>query len=212
MRTSCWWKYRCGSTRTPSILWRRQGRRHRIEGVLVEPQRYFHQQLVRNYAGLGGFEIVNLAISDSARSMTLYHVDYDNTAVPGWAKGLGSFSRDVLMSHAHLIPDLESVIRSVEVQCISVGDLAAMAGERELDVLITDTEGHDYVILGQFDFARIRPKLVVFESKHLSAGDLSACEAMLAGHGYQVVHLGNDNSVALRGDIAEATQRAVAAA
>ncbi len=188
---------------------RRFWRQRAVSALLIEPQIFFYRQLLGNYAGVAGVETLNVAISDEAKTATLYHVDYENTTVPGWAKGLGSFSRDVLLSHRAYIADLEHAIRAVEVQCVSAAELLAKANGRQLDVLITDTEGHDYVILQQFDFDRVRPKLVVFESKHLAPAELAQCEAMLAARGYRVLDLHNDNSIALRADVADAALRAV---
>ena len=174
---------------------------HAINGVLVEPQKYFHEQLLVNYDGIRGVQILNVAVSDSEKSMTLYYLDYSSKQLPEWAKGLGSLSKDVLLSHRHLIPDLDSYIREMQVPCISVPELLKSLGPRPLDVLVTDTEGHDLIILRQFDFATLKPKLIVYESKHLSKADFESCEKMLTGFGYKVTHLQNDNSVAVRGDL-----------
>jgi FkbM family methyltransferase len=184
---------------------RRYGRGRNISGTLVEPQLHFYNKLLRNYAGTKGIDVLNVAISDRAKSATLYYVDYG--AGPGWAKGLGSFSREVVLSHGHLISGLAQSIKTIEVACISVPELLAKLPNAQVDVLVTDTEGHDFVILRQFDFARVRPKLVVFESKHLSDEELVGCEAMFSANGYYVVHLGNDNSLALRSDMTELLSR-----
>jgi FkbM family methyltransferase len=180
---------------------RRYGRARGIRGTLVEPQLHFFNKLRRNYAGTEGIDILNVAISDRAKSATLYYVDYGAGQIPGWAKGLGSFNRDVVLSHGHLISELERSIKTVEVACISVPELLARLPNAQVDVLVTDTEGHDFVILRQFDFTRVRPKLIVFESKHLSGEEMTGCEAMFSANGYYVVHLGNDNCVALRSDM-----------
>jgi FkbM family methyltransferase len=179
-----------------TVLGQRQGR-HKISGILVEPQRYFYEKLQSTYDGVQGVELLNVAISDTDKSLTLYHVDYDHQDLPDWAKGLGSFSKAVLLSHSHLIQDLESKIRELPVKCMTVSELLKRSGGAQLDVLITDTEGHDFVILKQFDFATVKPKLIIYESKHLSPADFAACEKMLLGVGYKVTHLNNDNSVAV---------------
>ena len=169
-----------------------------IKGVLVEPQPYFYRRLLSNYAGIEGIKILNVAISESAKSMTLYYIDYDSKELPEWSKGLGSLSKEVLLSHRRLISNLDSYIRQMEVRCISVPDLIDTTGCAQLDVLVTDTEGYDLVILRQFDFASLRPKLIIYESKHLSKADFASCQSMLTGFGYEVTHLQNDNSVAVR--------------
>lgn len=179
-----------------TVVGQHQGQR-RISGILVEPQRYFYEKLQSTYADVKGIELLNVAISDTDKSLTLYHIDYEHQDLPGWAKGLGSFSKDVLLSHNHLIDGLESKIRELPVKCMTVNELLKKSGGAQLDVLITDTEGHDFIILKQFDFANVRPRLIVYESKHLSPADFAACEKMLSGFGYTVTHLHNDNSVAV---------------
>lgn len=171
--------------------------RCKISGILVEPQRYFYDKLKSTYAGVKGIQLLNVAISDRDESLTLYHIDYEHQDLPDWAKGLGSFSKQVLLSHNHLIDDLESKIRELPVKCMTVNELLKQSGGAQLDVLITDTEGHDFIILKQFDFANVRPRLIVYESKHLSPADFAACEKMLSGFGYKITHLHNDNSVAV---------------
>jgi FkbM family methyltransferase len=167
-----------------------------ISGILLEPQPHFYARLQTAYAGIPAIEILNCAVSDSAESRTLYHIDYRHQDVPVWSRGLGTFSKETLLSHRHLINNLESRVRELPVQCITVADLLQRTRGAQLDVLITDTEGHDLVILKQFDFTRVRPRLIVYESKHLSPADFAFCEKMLEQSGYRITHLHNDNSIA----------------
>lgn len=178
-------------------LVRRYRRIRNIGGLLVEPQPYFCERLQATYADVKGVRILNCAISDRRGSRTLYHVDYNHRDLPAWTKGLGTLRKDVLLSHANLVSSLDSRIRELQVACITVADLLRMIGDTRIDVLITDTEGYDFVILKQFDFATVRPQLIVYESKHLSADDFESCERLLSGFGYRVVHFYNDNSAAL---------------
>jgi FkbM family methyltransferase len=182
---------------------RRYGRRHEIKGILVEPQPYFCTKLINNYEKMDGIKIKNVAVSDSAREATLYYIDYGAKDVPGWAKGLGSFDRNVVLSHEDLFTGLGQSIKTLNVKCVTVQELLADAPNGTMDVLVIDTEGHDYVILRQFDFTQVRPKLIVFESKHLPADDVARSDAMLGGAGYYVVHSGTDNSIAIRSDLSD---------
>ena len=45
---------------------------------------------------------------------------------------------------------------------------------------------HDWIILQQFDFDRVRPKIVLFEREHLNRGDQEAARKMMQDAGYQV--------------------------
>jgi FkbM family methyltransferase len=182
---------------------RRYGRRRDIKAILVEPQPYFCTKLLNNYEKMHDIKIMNVAVSDSDREATLYYIDYGAKDVPGWAKGLGSFDRDVVLSHEDLFTGLGQSIKTLNVKCVTVPELLSDTPNGTLDVLVIDTEGHDYVILKQFDFTQVRPKLIVFESKHLSADDLARSDAMLCGAGYYVVHSGTDNSIAIRSDVSD---------
>jgi FkbM family methyltransferase len=182
---------------------RRYGRRRDIKAILVEPQPYFCTKLLNNYEKMDDIKIMNVAVSDSAREATLYYIDYGAKGVPGWAQGLGSFDRDVVLSHEGLFAGLGQSIKTLNVKCVTVPELLANAPNGTMDVLVIDTEGHDYVILKQFDFAQVRPKLIVFESKHLPADDVARSDAMLCGAGYYVIHSGTDNSIAIRSDVSD---------
>ena len=183
-----------------SIL-RRYNQKRNIQGVLIEPQPYFFKKLVKNYTGIAHIEFLNMAISDTEKKATLYYVDYNAMNMPHWAKGLGSFNREVLMLHGNLISDLENSVRSIDVPCISMTALLQKMGDNKLDVLITDTEGHDLVILRQINFDLVKPKLIVFESKHLSKDDLAICDSMLKPKGYHVFHSDTSDSIAIRPDV-----------
>jgi FkbM family methyltransferase len=182
---------------------RRYGRRHDIKGILVEPQPYFCTKLINNYEKMDGIKIKNVAVSDSAREATLYYIDYGAKGAPGWSKGLGSFDRNVVLSHEDLFTGIGGSIKTLNVKCVTVRELLADTPNGAMDVLVIDTEGHDYIILSQFDFTQVRPKLIVFESKHLSADDLARSDAMLCSAGYYIVHSGTDNSIAIRSDLSD---------
>jgi hypothetical protein len=53
-----------------------------------------------------------------------------------------------------------------------------------IDLLVIDTEGHDFRILRQFDLIALAPVLVMFEHQHLSPADKSAAYSLLRRAGY----------------------------
>jgi hypothetical protein len=55
-----------------------------------------------------------------------------------------------------------------------------------------DVEGHDYVVLKQFNFSVIRPQLVIFERKHLSKEDDLAARMLMEQAGYKTRPLETD--------------------
>src|SRR5438094_5650 len=62
----------------------------------------------------------------------------------------------------------------------------------KIDLLNIDCEGFDYVILRQFDFTTLRPRIVLFEQKHLTAQDRQAAKIMMERAGYKVEEMETD--------------------
>jgi FkbM family methyltransferase len=172
--------------------------RHALRGILVEPQRRAFEQLTTNYARFGAsrFMFMQAAIAAENGSTTLYRIrpgDRD----PQWLPQLASFDRQVLLSHAHLIPNIESRIEAEEVRCLTISSLLQEAGTERVDLLQIDAEGYDAEILRLFDVPRRRPAIVRFEHKHLPrVAHHSAVESLLA-LGYQVA-IGDGDTLAYR--------------
>jgi hypothetical protein len=52
-----------------------------------------------------------------------------------------------------------------------------------------DTEGYDYEIVKLLNVRVHRPRIILYESKHLSTADQNACVDLLCGVGYRVAVL-----------------------
>jgi hypothetical protein len=63
---------------------------------------------------------------------------------------------------------------------------AALSTEH-VDVIQIDAEGYDWPIIRSIDFARLRPRILRFEYRHMRPNDAAACLLYLAGHGYRFV-------------------------
>ena len=176
------------------------GSTQKLTSALVEPQLYFFKKLQEKYTNNPETKIYNFAISDKNDELLLYYLDYDNKTLPDWAKGLGSFDRNVLLSHRSLIPKIEDFIHDIKVKAVTAMHLVEAIEFPSIDVLVVDTEGHDFIIVSQFLRANIIPSIVIFESKHLTDTDLKSCIHMLRDRGYRTVDLYNDNTIAVRAD------------
>ncbi|MGA7937607.1 MAG: FkbM family methyltransferase [Kovacikia sp.] len=62
----------------------------------------------------------------------------------------------------------------------------------KLDLLHIDTEGYDYEIIKLIDFQKIKPSIILYESKHLNESDKSACLQLLREQSYITIELGGD--------------------
>ena len=63
--------------------------------------------------------------------------------------------------------------------------LLARVGIKQIDLLVIDTEGHDYEILRELDFTRFKPVVLMFEHQHLSDEDKAAAYALLRKQRYE---------------------------
>lgn len=166
----------------------------RWRGVLVEPVPYLFERLRQNYSARPGLAFANVAIATQSGRMPFYYLreSSNDAGVPDWHVGLGSFSRDVVLKHADVIPDIESRLVAQEVACCTFDDLCREHGIERLDVLHIDTEGYDFEILKTVDFGKYRPRLVVYERHHLNEATRQACRQYMRSHGYEGIEEGLD--------------------
>lgn len=162
-------------------------------GILVEPVPFVFERLQANCAGWTRFRAVNVAIAQAPGEMSFYYLDKaagPALDLPIWYDQLGSFDR------GHIIKELgEKVapfIRSEPVNCITLTRLFEDNGITRLDLLHIDTEGYDFKILSQMNFTTLRPKVVIYESKHLAADERKAAQKLMRDNGYTIAHVEGD--------------------
>jgi hypothetical protein len=78
------------------------------------------------------------------------------------------------------------------VPCLTFASLLAAHGLERVDLLLTDTEGHDWEILRSIDLAAHHPRVVVYEHYHLAVDDRADCRSHLRAHGYALLEEGFD--------------------
>ena len=162
-------------------------------GVMVEPVPYVFERLQETYASVPGVTLENAAVSDRDGSLTLHHLaESDDVTLPPWYHALGTTSRDALLRHAKDIPDVEDRIVTTVVPCLTFSSLCAGHHLRSVDLVVLDTEGHDYEILRASDLPAWRPRLVVYEHFHLSPADRASCRALMEDWGYEMMEEGFD--------------------
>jgi FkbM family methyltransferase len=167
----------------------------RYRGVLVEPIPSYAKMLSANYEGTLRFKIEQAAIAAEDGKTTMYYVDGTATdsngqPIPEWLRGVASMDRAHV--EKHLRPEMYDAITQIMVECLSLASLLARNNVRKIDLLQIDAEGHDYVVLKQFDFSVIHPKLVIFERKHLSKEDDLAARRLMEQSGYETKALETD--------------------
>jgi len=161
--------------------------KHGWRGVYVEPVPYLFERLEQNLKKYPNVRCERLAISDRPGKTTFYAIAHDSSGtLPAYYDHLGSFHRDIILAHSKLIPDIESRIVEIEVECETVDGLLARIGNPVVDILQVDTEGHDATILRSIDFNRLRPPVVLYELKHLSGADRREVRQLLHDNGYSI--------------------------
>ncbi len=146
-------------------------------GVMVEPQPAVFARLRETVGDRPGIRFVNAAVAAKKGTVPFFAPEDDT---------LGSLA------------EIEGAER-VEVEAITFADL----GLDRLDLLLIDTEGHDWVVLQQVD---LRPRLIVYEHYHLGPADRQAARDHLTGRGYELLEEGLD-TLALRPEDDPLTER-----
>jgi FkbM family methyltransferase len=167
----------------------------RYRGLLVEPIPMYASMLRANYGKCGRFSIEQAAVAASSRTTSMYYVDEDALKGIGvgnldWVQEIASLDRLHVLKH--LSPELHSAVKEASVECLTVGELLSRNKVQKIDLLQIDCEGFDYVILRQFDFTILRPRIVLFEKKHLTAQDRQAAKIMMEHAGYKVEEMETD--------------------
>ncbi|MGH8643090.1 MAG: FkbM family methyltransferase [Gammaproteobacteria bacterium] len=167
-------------------------RTHQWRGILVEPVAHCFKKLRANYSGNANLLFENVAISDKEEVRELYRIREGQDFLPKWCEGLGTFYPEVLLTHKWAVPNIEEYMVKEAVRCISLNSLLRKHAVRYIDLFLIDTEGYDYQILKQLDFAALKPTMIVFEHQYFSKGERESCASLLADQHYCVCrHLGN---------------------
>ncbi len=151
------------------------------EALLVEPVPYLFERLKQNYAGNNRVQFANVAIAEAATNCTFYYLDSSVKShvpdLPTWFDQLGSFDRNHITRHLGAV--VEPFIGSLTIPTISLPSLLEHHKVSRIDVLHLDTEGYDWKILRQLDLKTFRPKVILFEYKHLQEAERLAALAFL---------------------------------
>jgi hypothetical protein len=87
---------------------------------MVEPVPHLFERLRRNYGALERVALENVAIDDVDGRRPFYHLapvdDPEGERLPVWYDEIGSLSRDEVVAHRHLIPDVERRLVRTEVR------------------------------------------------------------------------------------------------
>jgi len=162
-------------------------------GTFVEPVPYLFGRLKKNYGDSPRYSFVNAAVSRRTGEEKFYFVSpaarLEIPDLPFWVEQLGSFDRN----HIAVPMDgrLGPYITEIAVPTITLDELFVRTAQKRVDLLIIDTEGHDWEILQQLDFEKWRPDVIFFEYCAISEDDRRDALRFLAPH-YRILNTGKD--------------------
>ncbi|MBL7486727.1 FkbM family methyltransferase [Frankia sp. AgB1.9] len=165
---------------------------HGWRGVVVEPLPHLFTALANSYRGVPGISCERTAIGTEEGTATMYAVHW-KPSDPVWVIGLSSLRREVVLESKELIPDIEDRIEEIEVPVMRLETLLVKHGIVHIDLLQLDTEGFDYEIIRQIDFASPwAPRHLIYEACHLGV-DLEKARTLIRDAGYKIVPAGYDD-------------------
>lgn len=150
-------------------------RKHKLKGILVEPQKAAFARLQANYQDQPQLTLVNAAVSNKNEERILY-------TARGGQSTVASFDKHHLLKHSVPAAEIEEQL----TPCFTVEELLRRAGRSEIDLLQIDAEGADYMILEMIDFQKVRPAIVRYEQLHMSRRERDLAARRLVSQGYQL--------------------------
>jgi len=154
--------------------------------------------LAARYRDRPGVKIECAAISARDGEAPLYRLRSIPGQTPEWFNQLATLDREVLLKHRSSIPEIDSLLIEERVPTMRPDTLLARHGISRIDLLVIDTEGHDFEILRTLDLARFRPTLLMFEHQHLAESDKEAAYALLKTAGYDFRETPEGDAIAWR--------------
>ena len=131
--------------------------------LLIEPVPYLFSQLRAEFGDVPNVFLLPACISTRSGPQEFFAPRQEANQVAPWGDQLGSLRSDHAARHHDAF---KSHVETIEVQGITFGDLIDRFQIKSINVLFTDTEGYDCILLQTFPFLKLRPKKILFEFKH----------------------------------------------
>ena len=135
--------------------------------ILVEPVPYLFESLKKNYkeklGDIKNIVFINKAVSDfiGTIELTIPSERNDFSKLPYYASQLASVNSRHANRHIE-----ELLVDEINVKTTTIDQIIKEMNITEIELLHTDTEGHDYNILMAYSFI-VKPRQVLFEHKHI---------------------------------------------
>ena len=174
------------------------------KNILIEPVFYNFEQLKKKFASFRDTQFLDCAISNVDEVRNFYYIKQDSINKLGkhWASGIGSFSKDHILSHkTKRFQVVDEDIESNKVEFLSFKTFQKKFGIEAIDLLHIDAEGAEFDIMHNIDYKSIDIKKIFFEKKHFdgpfSAGEkLNIIKKILIKNNYVLSDIDNENILA----------------
>jgi FkbM family methyltransferase len=169
------------------------------QGLMFEPLAANFVLLEKRHGRNSRLRLVRAAIDANAGRRKIYDLDRTkHPALPDWAYGLASFSRERVLTAARELGLDESALTAEEVETTAWDSVWQEFHAPRCDVLLLDTEGYDLVLLRSADLARHRPRIVHFEHACVSRDEQLTFYRELIELGYEIATDGPDTTAWLK--------------
>jgi FkbM family methyltransferase len=173
--------------------------KYNLKSHLVEPVLEYFQSLSHNYKDYSNVICYNIAISDIDGNKEMSVIKYNDT-MSIWCKGLSTFDESYNFFSGFgglgLAEDLKNtdvykqVIENKIKINVTTKKLETFLNDNQinsLDIFITDTEGHDFIIFNQLDLTKYHPKVIIMETHTLGENVNNLITDKLLKHGYTIL-------------------------
>ena len=170
-------------------------------GILVEPTPHNFDLLQKNYKQAPNLIFENAAITQKDGEIEMYTISPEGyEELPDWAVGISSIHNDknalseeywksekgqIHAKNGYSYELIEKHKKKINVNALTLVSLLEKHQVKRVDLLVIDTEGHDYPILQQLSTINIKPKLIRFEINNMSPEELSSSYKLLRSLGYK---------------------------
>lgn len=156
----------------------------RWRALLVEPVPHLCAALRDRYRDQKRIRIEQAAVSARDGEAPLYRLRTTPGETPEWFNHLATLDRDVLLRQRTAIPNIDELVMEDRTATVRLNTLLARHQINAIDLLVIDTEGHDFEILRELDFTCVRPVLLMFEHQHLTVEEKAAAYELVHRNGY----------------------------
>ncbi len=168
-----------------------------LEALLIEPIEDAFIKLERNYKNFQKVKCLNLAVDVDNKKKEIFSVNKNyyefykkkyKTLNVDWLNILSSFNKQHLINHGIKKYHINSKL----IECQTLNELINTHNYEKLDLLIIDTEGHDFILVNNFiETMNIRP-IIIFEWVHFKNYEIEQLLMKLKNLDYNFLQIGRD--------------------